>query len=61
MARDRHSLKSSMPVTLLMLRTDYNESKNLIGTPELKTNFSLIEPIFPGQFVLKNFELSYLG
>ena len=30
--------------------TDYNKSKNLIGTPELKTNLSLHGTIFSGSF-----------
>ena len=30
--------------------TDFDESKNLIGTPELKTNFSLHKTVFSGNF-----------
>ena len=39
---------------------DFDESKNLIGTPELKTHFYIIEIIFSGIFFYLNFELSYI-
>ena len=42
------------------LRTESDRSTNLISTPELKTNFSLLGPIFARQFLLKKFELSFL-
>ena len=38
---------------------DFDESNKKIGTQELKTDYSLLEPIFFNNFFL-NFELSYI-
>ena len=61
-SRKRHDPKSSMPVTLLKLweDSDKQEKEKVALQCKKKNYFSLLGPIFSGQFVFKNFKLAYL-